>query len=40
MGLAVSCDLPETGHALDEREVVRLYRLGLTMAEIAGIYRV
>jgi len=40
VGLAVSCDLPGTGRAVDEREVARLYRLGLTMAEIAGICQV
>jgi len=40
MGLAASRDLPGTGHPLDERKVARLYRLGLTMAEIAGICQV
>lgn len=40
MSLAVSCGVLDADRALDEREVVRLYRLGLTMAEIAGVCQV
>ncbi|HEY7146232.1 MAG TPA: helix-turn-helix domain-containing protein [Streptosporangiaceae bacterium] len=39
MSVATSCGIPDAGHALDEREVARLYLLGLTMAEIAVIFR-
>jgi len=40
MGLAVSCGVLDAGPAFDEREVARLYRLGLTVAEIAGVCQV
>jgi transposase-like protein len=33
-------DHPDAGHALDEGEVARLYRLGLTMVEIAELCQV
>lgn len=39
MSVAASCSIPDAGHAPGEREAARLYRLGLTMAEIAVIFQ-
>lgn len=40
MSVAASCGTPDAGKAPGEREIARLYRLGLTMAEIAVIFHV